>query len=223
MPAPVHCRPVAHARFADAVARLDTVRGLWDAAVAISMHEMDDVDPALVDRRVEALAEKVRARAPSGRPEAVHAHLHDVFFEEEGFIGNAENYYDPRNSYVPAVLYTKRGIPIALTLLYKRVADLAGIVVKGVNAPGHFLALVWAGDEELLIDPFAGGRVLSEEEAFARLEQVLGEPVPRHDDVLHLATHRDWIDRMLRNLMMIFGQRGEGDHLAAMNELRSLL
>ena len=223
MPPPVHCRPSAYEHFAAAVEKIDTVRGLWSAAVAISMHEMEDVDPALVDRRVEALADKVRSRAPSGRAEAVHAHLHEIFFEEEDFVGNAEDYYDPRNSYVPAVLYTKRGIPISLTLIYKMVADLAGIVVKGVNAPGHFLGLVWAGEEEMLIDAFAGGRVLSEEEAFDRMEQVLGAPVPRHDDVLHLASHRDWLDRMLRNLITVFGQRGEAANLAAMNELRALL
>lgn len=223
MPPPQHCRPEAYRRFAAAVQDLDTVRGLWSAAVALSMHELDDVDAALVDRRVEALAARVRERAPSGRPEAILAHLHEVLFEEEGFVGNAEDYYDPRNSYVPTVLYTKRGIPISLTLVYKVVADHAGIVVKGVNAPGHFLALVWAGEEEMIVDPFAGGRVLTDEEAFRRMEQVLGGSISRSDDALQLATHRDWIDRMLRNLIVTFGQRGEAHHLAAMNELRALL
>ena len=64
---------------------------------------------------------------------AVLAHLHEVLFDEEGFAGNVDDYYNVANSYLPVVLETRRGIPISLTLLYKLVAERLGLPVQGVK------------------------------------------------------------------------------------------
>jgi regulator of sirC expression with transglutaminase-like and TPR domain len=78
-------------------------------------------------------------------------------------VGNATDYYNPRNSYLPLVLKTREGLPITLTLVYKCVLDGLGLTVHGINAPGHFMAGVESADADgaeparMLVDPFEGG------------------------------------------------------------------
>jgi regulator of sirC expression with transglutaminase-like and TPR domain len=240
IPRPVHCRPEAYDLFAAQMPVLGSTDALVTAAVAMAMHEMHDADPAEVDARLQDLADRIRARVRSDNRQALLAHAHDVLFEEEGFIGNAEDYYNPHNSYLPAVLRTKRGIPITLTLVYKAVLERLGFLVAGVNAPGHFLAALppedtaagattkaggggATGDEMLLVDPFFAGRTMTRDEAFERIEQIAGRPVPRTDELLAVASHRQWLARMLQNLQNIFGSTGRGADLAAMAELRGVL
>ncbi len=213
--------------FAAQVERLDTRDGLLRAAVAMSMHELVDADFRAVDRALQGYADRVLARVPSGRPQALLAHLHDVLFDEERFTGNADDYYNPLNSYLPAVLDTRRGIPITLTLIYRDVAERVGLRVHGVNAPGHFLACVEMDDTPgggvLLVDPYFKGRSMSGPEAFDRLERVVGQPVVRDETTLALASGTHWVARMLANLQNVFGQQERGDDLTAMVELSRLL
>jgi regulator of sirC expression with transglutaminase-like and TPR domain len=223
MAAPAHCRPRAYRLFEEALRDPDAWEGLLAAATAVSLHELPDGDPEAVAWTIRGYAEAVRARVQSERAEAVLAHLHAVLFDEEGFRGNTEDYYDPHNSYLPSILETRRGIPITLTLLYKCVGEQLGLEIEGVNAPGHFLARVRTGDAPMLVDPFFAGRVLSRDEAFELIERVTGASVERHDAILPAASHRQWLERMLNNLCGIFSRTGREKDLAAMLELRALL
>ena len=60
-------------------------------------------------------------------------------FEIEGFRGNQEDYYDPRNSFLNDVIDRKTGIPITLSVLYMEVGRRIGLRVEGVGMPGHFI------------------------------------------------------------------------------------
>ena len=62
-----------------------------------------------------------------------------VLYEVEGLAGNAEDYSNPDNSYINAVLESGQGIPISLSLLYCTVLQRLGVVLLPVNIPGHFL------------------------------------------------------------------------------------
>jgi regulator of sirC expression with transglutaminase-like and TPR domain len=223
---PMHCRPRAFDCFAAQLPHIETDDGLIAAAVAVSMHELDDADPIQTHRQLDDFAATVRSRVRTGRPQALLAHLHGLLFDEIGFAGNQQDYYNPRNSYLPCVLSTRRGIPITLTLLYKAVAGRLGLRVHGVNAPGHFLAGVEVEDAEdgwMLVDPYFGGRAMSRAEAFDRIEAIVNRPVPRSVELLPVAGHRAWLLRMLNNLQNVFGYAGRKDDLAAMLELRRLL
>ena len=159
----------------------------------------------------------------SRQPLALLAHLHDVLFEEAGFRGNREDYYNPLNSYIPAVLDTRRGIPITLCLIYRVVAEGVGFEVEGVNTPGHFLVRLRTPEGWMLVDPFCSGGVLTEEEAFDRVDRVTGRPTPRTAQYLAAATHPQWLSRMLLNLQHVFASSDRRGDLVAMGELQSLL
>ena len=75
----------------------------------------------------------------------------------------------------------------------------------------------------MLVDPFSGGRLLSGEETFQRIEQIIGREVPRTPRLLPRATHRQWLARILGNLHHIFAGANRHDDVAAMTELRTLL
>ena len=159
--APVHCRGEAYRLFAAQLPRIEQPDALLRAAAAISLHELRDAELGDVVARVERITDTVRQRVRTCNPRTILAHAHAVLFEEMGFTGNAEDYYNPRNSYVPAVLETRRGIPITLALIYNSVLAPLGVAVVGINAPAHFLVSVDidADGNRMLVDPFHAGRV----------------------------------------------------------------
>jgi regulator of sirC expression with transglutaminase-like and TPR domain len=125
----------------------------------------------------------------------------DFLASELVLTGNTDDYYNERNSLLPCVLDSRKGIPISLTLVYLLVAQRAGAPVEGVNLPGHFLAR----HGSVLFDPFHHGRVLSRrdcEEILRRQNQQL------EDWHLGAATSRQMLTRMLANLLYVYHRRG---------------
>ena len=220
---PQHCSPRAYDLFRACLGSVESTQGLLLAATAISLHQAPGGDPTQVLLDVRNLADTVRKRIGGESPMAAFSHLHEVLFGKEGFKGNEGDFFDPRNSYIPAVMERRVGIPISLCLVYKGVAERVGLSVEGIGAPGHFLARIQVGKESILVDPFAEGRVLSREEAFQTMERALGVEVPRSDEHLQATSHRRWLDRILRNLMIIFDKKDRGVDLSAMKELQVLV
>jgi len=225
---PSHCNNRALACLARHLPELDTTRGLMRCAVAISMHELDRVDLAVVESQVDRLVVKIGRRLKSAHPRAVMAHAHDVLFEERGLKGNRADYYNPRNSYLPIVLRTGRGLPISLSLLYKCVAEPLGVSVHGINAPGRFLIGVDVSPSDdavpglTIIDPFDAGRMLTREEALQICRDAIGD-APMPQDPLAPASHQQWLVRMIQNLIEVFDRLGQRDDMAAMLEMRELV
>ncbi len=220
---PLHCRPQAYELVVSQVSCIDSVEGLFRAALGVSMHALDDVDPEKYLLKMAALADRVSRRVPSGQPSALIAHLHQVLFDEEGYAGNTEDYYSPLNSYLPTVIENRRGIPVTLTLVYRMVAHRLGIDVQGLNTPGHFLARVELGDESMIVDPYFAGQILTLDEACERIHQACGVRVSAPEDFFHPITNLGWLSRIIANLQAIFrGMQRETD-LAAMNELQALI
>jgi regulator of sirC expression with transglutaminase-like and TPR domain len=173
--------------------------------------------------RLLALADQVRRRVKSGRRDALIAHAHDVLFGDQGFLGNREEYYDPRNSHLPWVLAQRRGIPITLTLVYKAVLETLGVEVLGIGAPGHFLARVEIEGRAAFIDPFHGGIQLGLDEVRRRSEETLGRPVADAAAAMPVVDHAAWLRRMLRNLQEAFRRKGAERDRHAMQELELVL
>ena len=192
-----------------------------------ALHERPEADLADAESIVEQLASTVRRRVHSQSSEALLAHLHDVLFDVFGLQGNRDDYYKPANSYLPDVLHTHQGLPITLVLVYKCVADQVGLVVHGINSPGHFLAEVelTAGQKgkSMYVDPYFGGSVLTVQEAQERIAQTAGREILVTSDLLARATHEQWLARMLMNLLSIFTATGQERNMLAMQELLELL
>jgi len=177
-----------------------------------------DAYPALdADRyraQLDALGERVRvAIAPLGSVAVQQLQLTTVLFEEAGFTGNQEDYYDPRNSYLNQVLDRRTGIPISLAVLVLAVCRRAGIVAEGIGFPGHFLVRL-GGPGGLLIDPFNRGLTLDDDDLTSLLRRSLGPSARLSASHLEPVGMRSILLRMLANLRQIHEQRK--DHRSAL-------
>lgn len=209
----------ARRRFAALVAAPDVP--LAEAALAIAQEEYPAMCPDVYLRRIDDLAAGVDGKLAARRdvPSVLRA-LRAVLFDEHGFRGNAEDYHDPRNSFLNEVLDRRLGIPITLSAIYIEVASRVGLRAEGVAFPGHFLVKHVAGQREIFIDPFRGGELLSADDCAARYQAVApGRALdPRH---LGAVGARPILRRMLHNLEAIYTERG--DHFRALWVLDRLL
>src|SRR6266496_3810124 len=220
---PLCCSPESFNLLSRQVAAIEGPDALVHGAAAIAMHQLDTVDMAEVDATLQRYADTVRSRVRGSQPQALLAHLHDVLFDEEQFTGNQEDFYNTTNSYLPEVLRTKRGLPITLSLIYKVVSERLGLRAWGVGLPGHFLCGLDLDGTIMLVDPFAGGRIVTVDEAHRRMQEMLGPDVEWSDELLQPVSNRHWLTRMLQNLLHTFGNSGHFADVAAVLELEMLL
>ncbi len=130
--------------------------------------------------------------------------------ERYGLAGNREDYYDPDNSFIDQVLARRVGIPISLSLVYVEVARRAGLRASGVGFPGHFLVRLDGDDQEyLILDPFAGGRVLDLPDLERMLDQVGWPRRVLQQGLLDPSPLRLILARVLTNLRSVYLKRGE--------------
>jgi regulator of sirC expression with transglutaminase-like and TPR domain len=134
--------------------------------------------------------------------------LNDTFFGEFGFRGNTENYFDARNSFLNDVIERRTGIPITLSVVYMEVARRIGLRIFGVGMPGHFLVKYQDEVEEILLDPFNGGRLLLEEDCFRMVLRMYQGGVVFRRSYLDAVSKKQILTRMLQNLKGIYTQSG---------------
>ncbi|MFN3494329.1 MAG: SirB1 family protein [Hydrogenophaga sp.] len=182
---------------------------LLEAATAVAQDEYPDLDVQAVLGDVDQLLARVKRRCGAETEQLPRLRLlNQFFFHDMGFGGNVNNYYDPDNSYLNAVLRTRRGIPITLAVLWLELAQGLGLKARGVNFPGHFMVKVNLPNGQVVIDPFSG-QSLSREDLSERLE-----PYKRRNGLvddfdvpvglyLQAAAPRDILARILRNLKEI--------------------
>jgi len=219
--------PTALQYFASLVAE-DSSFSLLEAAVALAQDEYPKLDPQAVLGEIDTLADRLKRRIPADAVALQKLRfLNRYFFQELGFAGNVNDYYDPRNSYLHQVLATRRGIPITLALLYIEFASQIGLDARGVSFPGHFLVKLrmHTGSQqgEVVIDPFTG-HSLSREELDERLQPYRRQQGLEGDfDVplglfLQAAPARDVVARMLRNLKEIHRSAEDWPRLLAVQQ-----
>lgn len=168
------------------------------------------------------LAEDLRKRLPpnAGAEERILA-LNQFLFEELAYRGNADDYYDPRNSYLNEVLDRRIGIPITLSVVYMELGRKIGLPLEGVSFPGHFLVRLRLRRGMLVLDPFDGGAPQSADELRARLQRVVPEAVLGSlpvaevplEPFLEPATPRQTLARLLRNLKAIYREAGRAERV----------
>jgi len=189
----------------------DDAIDLGQASLLIAREEYPDLQVDQYLARLDEMAATVKAGLRGGEVFTTQiAHLNRVLFDEMGFRGNREEYYDPRNSFLNDVLDRRIGIPISLSTIYLEVGRRIGCPLDGVAFPGHFLVR-FAGPipkSEILVDPYNRGMLLTEEDCKKRLKETYKGQVRFRAEFLRRARNRDILERMLTNLKHIYhGQR----------------
>ena len=158
----------------------------------------------------------IAADCPTATPEGVSRYL----FDELGFAGNKDAYYDWRNSCLDRVMETRTGIPISLSILMIEVGRRVGVKLVGVGMPAHFLVRS-ADDDTTFFDPFNGGRQLDRDDARALFETITRGQAPWSDSHLDPTPNRAIVIRMLNNLKSVFARRSDEVRFALVMQLRA--
>lgn len=197
---------------------------LLEAAASLAQDEYPDMDVQQVLGDVDQLLARLKRRLPAdAAPLARLRALNQFFFHDLSFGGNVNDYYDPDNSYLSAVLRTRRGIPISLAVLWMELAQGLGLHARGVSFPGHFMLKVTLPKGQVVIDPFTG-KSLSREELSERLEPykrssgLVGDFDVPLGLYLQPAMPREIVGRMLRNLKEIHRTQEDWVRLIAVQD-----
>lgn len=211
--------------FAHIVSQPEADLDLAQAALLIAEAEHPNLDIPRYLRRLDELGAQARRRASAAAaPEggvAIQTVL-ALLYQELGFRGNTDEYYDPRNSYLNEVLDRRTGIPITLAVVLLEVARRAGIEAQGIAFPGHFLVRVDDRNAALILDPFEG-RVLSQadlRELYARTSGESRDPDPHH---LKSASKQQILMRLLNNLRTIHTRTSDIERLRRVLERMDVL
>jgi len=133
-----------------------------DAAWLLAQTEYPEINveayKALFDTYIGDLRERVPVNAP---PQKLLEAINDYLFDELGFTGNEQNYYDPENSYLNRVVDRRTGNSISLCLIYLLIARRLRLPVAGIGMPGHFLLRYQSTTVELFVDAFNRGKLLN--------------------------------------------------------------
>ena len=199
----------------------DSEFALFEAAVSLGQDEYPEMDVQTVLGEVDQLLERARRRlaADSGPVQKLRI-LNQFFFQDLGFAGNVNDFYDPDNSFIHRLLQSRRGIPIALAVLWMELAQGIGLQARGIGFPGHFLVKVTLPRGQVVIDPM-NGQSLGREDLSERLEPFkLRSGLVDDFDVplglyLQAETPRNIIARMLRNLKEVYRAQSDWHRLVS--------
>jgi regulator of sirC expression with transglutaminase-like and TPR domain len=184
--------------------------GAGEAALWVAADEYPGLDVGAWLRRLDDLGRAARAAVRPGMDAAaVAAALARLLFEQEGFRGNRDDYYDPRNSFLNDVLDRRLGIPITLAVLYVEAAAGAGVTARGIGLPGHFVVEVRRGDDRCRIDPFGGAVGLDEAACRVLVRQAHGADTAFDAAWLDPVTTGQVVARMLANLKGVYTRRAD--------------
>lgn len=203
---------------------------LLEAALSIAQDEYPDLDLQAALTMVDGMQARLQKRCPARATALERIHLLNRFlYEELGFGVNANDYYDPDNSFLHQVLHTRRGIPISIGILWLELARSIGLDAHGISFPGHFMLKVLLQQGQVVLDPLTGKSFTSEELA-ERIRQFMPGMHFFNDEIVPLALFlqsakpRQIIARMLRNLKEIYrSQQDLPRQLAVQDRLVVLL
>jgi len=202
----------------------DAGLNLLEAAASLAQDEYPDLDVQAVLSEVDALGLRLRQRLPAdASAQSKLRSLCRYFYEELGFAGNVNNYYERDNSFIHRVLATRRGIPISLAVVFLELATQLGLRAQGLAFPGHFLVRISMGNGELILDPFTGqslsrSRLDEMLQAFRGSTGLQGEVDLPVDLFLQPTPPRDILARMLRNLKEIHRAAQDWTRLLAVQQ-----
>jgi regulator of sirC expression with transglutaminase-like and TPR domain len=202
--------------FITAIAPQSREINLARAALYVAAEQEPDLDVVAYLGHIALLSNEARKMLPGRHSvyDAIHT-INELMYKVEGFKGNRENYYDPKNCLLNYVIDDKRGIPITLAIIYSEIARRLGHNLRGVGMPGHYLLAAGRGASEVFIDPFNNGGLLSRKECLGLA--LRGNRVPKGrlaalaSRLLPTSDKRSTLKRLLVNLKLMHIKRNESD------------
>jgi regulator of sirC expression with transglutaminase-like and TPR domain len=196
---------IAKQNFYQEINQPDDQIDLAKAALYIAQEQFPKLDTQEYLNALDTMAVEVQERLPQERyPLRVIETLNQYLFQDLGFTGNSENYYDPFNSYLNQVIERRTGIPITLSMIYLEVAKRIDFPMVGIGMPGHFLIRPDFEEAGIYVDTFNQGEVLFPEDCEARLSQIYNQPVQLQSEFLAPVSNHQILARMLTNLKIIY-------------------
>ena len=200
----------------------DEARAALDAAGQLPDAEIDLAAVALQFARIDApdadwreaataLSELAQAAvaaatanpdADAGDAERRREVLASVIHGQFRFAGDTEHYDDPANANLIRVTERRRGLPVALGILWLHAAEAAGWAAHGIDFPGHFLLAVEGGRGQALVDVFSGGTGLAAPELRALIKRIEGEKAELRPGLLRLMDKRAVLLRLQNNIKL---------------------
>jgi regulator of sirC expression with transglutaminase-like and TPR domain len=203
------------------LSRDDDQIDLAEASLLLATEAYPRCDVGLYLERLDRFADQARERVEGASgARALIAGLNQTIFDDLGFRGNREHYFDPRNSYLNEVIDRRLGIPITLTIVYIEIARRIGFEVQGVSFPAHFIARHDDESADIFIDVFNSGRVMDVAGCDQFLRELSGGRTELRPEHLQPATARQILTRMLNNLLGIYSK---ADHRRALQIVEQLL
>ena len=175
------------------------------AALLLAALDRPGVSREPYHAHLDEIAAAVAARVPAGATHNLARRagaLAAVLGGEMGYTGDTLTYEDPQNANLMRVIDRRKGLPVALGILYLHAARAQGWDAAGLNFPGHFLVRLERGPVRVIVDPFNGGREMAAEDMRGVLKTVAGTEAELRPEHYAPAGSRDVLVRLLSNIKL---------------------
>ena len=197
------------------------------AETALLLASLDLPDRPLDEcrHRLAAIGRELKDAVASAEPRLMGRvdALREILVRRHGFLGDRETYDDLANANLISVIERRRGLPVALAIIYIDAARRVGWPVEGLNFPGRFLIRLGAADGRAVLDPFDGGEVRDTAALRALMKQSEGadaELTPAHFAV---AGNHDILLRLENNIKARLLQSGDVERAVGILERMLLI
>jgi len=192
---------LARQRFREIASRPEQQVDLVEASLVIALEDNPRIDLDHYLEQVDGWSNAVRSRLEGSRDvDRIVDAINGLLFDEEGFHGEDDDYYDPRSALLNEALDRHAGLPIALSILYLEMSRRIGIEATGVALPGRFLVQFSGAFGQIVVDPFDGGRVLTTMELQQILDGMYGGGVRLREHHLRSYSRKEILARELSQL-----------------------
>ncbi len=210
---------LARRRFVELAGLPDPQVDLVEASLVIALEDQPGLAIDDYLRRVNDWTHAIQQRVVGSRDvERIVESINRLLFDEEGFHGEDEDYYDPRSALVSEMIDKHAGLPITLSILYLEISRRMGMDATGVSLPGRFLVKFSGEFGQIIVDPFDGGRVLTTIEIQKLLDSVYGGGVKLREHHLRSFSAREILARELAHLKSAYLARHDLPRAAASSD-----
>jgi regulator of sirC expression with transglutaminase-like and TPR domain len=172
-----------------------------EAALALASFERPRVGPTRYREHLRLLAGDVGSHPGAAGDVAERARaLNEIILLKYGYSGDELTYDDLQNANLMRVVDRRKGLPVALGIIYMHAGRAQGWETVGLAFPGHFLVRLSAGPERLILDPFHGGRVCTAVELRELLKATAGSDSELQSEHYTPVSDRDVLLRLQNNL-----------------------